>query len=256
MPTPESNDHNRDPITGKPGAHPVGVGVGGVGGAAAGAMIGALGGPIGMLIGGSAGAIAGALAGKAVAERLDPTIEAEYWRTQHTSRPYYDPQYDYENDYGPAFTYGAVTRAEFSDRRWDADLEDDLRQRWDEAKGSSRLDWENAQEAVRDAWDRSDRTFRASESSDRYYESQFDQAPYRQSEASFDDYRPAYRYGTTARSQYPDRTWDDAERDLERQWDSVKGNSRLQWNEAKSAVKDAWHNVERAIPGDFDRDGR
>lgn len=45
----ENSDLNRDPISGAPGSHPVGVGVGGVGGAAAGAMIGAIGGPLGML---------------------------------------------------------------------------------------------------------------------------------------------------------------------------------------------------------------
>jgi hypothetical protein len=36
----------------------------------------------------------------------------------------------------------------------------------------------------------------------------------------------------------------------------VKGNSRLSWDQAKSASRAAWHKVERAIPGDFDRDGR
>jgi len=30
----------------------------------------------------------------------------------------------------------------------------------------------------------------------------------------------------------------------------------MAWSEAKGAVKDAWHGVERALPGDADRDGR
>jgi hypothetical protein len=30
----------------------------------------------------------------------------------------------------------------------------------------------------------------------------------------------------------------------------------MQWDNAKGAVRDAWHRVERAIPGDFDKDGR
>ena len=63
--TPAS-DHP-DPITGEPGAHPVGVGVGALGAGAAGAAIGAIGGPIGMLIGAAIGAVAGGLAGKEVA---------------------------------------------------------------------------------------------------------------------------------------------------------------------------------------------
>ena len=94
MANPESRAFNRDPITGKPGSHPVGVGLGGVGGAAVGAFIGALGGPIGMLIGGSIGAVAGAAAGKGLAESIDPTLETEYWRTSYATRPYYDAKYD------------------------------------------------------------------------------------------------------------------------------------------------------------------
>lgn len=254
--THDDNNLNRDPLSGTPGSHPVGVGVGGAGGAVGGAAIGAFGGPIGMLIGGAVGAIAGALAGKAMAEKLDPTVENEYWSTEYRTRPYYDPQYDYQSDYGPAFAFGASTRAELGDRNWDESLEGDLRQRWSEARGSSRLEWEDAQGPVKDAWDRSDRTYRASGEADRYYAGQFDQAPYRDTGASFDDYRQAYRFGTAARTQYPDQPWENAEPNLARRWDSVKGDSRLTWDEAKAAVKDAWHNVERLLPGDADRDGR
>jgi hypothetical protein len=30
----------------------------------------------------------------------------------------------------------------------------------------------------------------------------------------------------------------------------------MAWNDAKGAVQDGWHYVERAVPGDADRDGR
>jgi hypothetical protein len=39
------------------------------------------------------------------------------------------------------------------------------------------------------------------------------------------------------------RSYSEVERDLER-------------GEAKGGTRDAWHRVERALPGDFDRDGR
>ena len=43
-------DANRDPISGAPGAHPVGTGVGAIaGGAAAGAAVGTVAGPVGTL---------------------------------------------------------------------------------------------------------------------------------------------------------------------------------------------------------------
>ena len=77
-------DANRDPITGTPGAHPVGTGVGAAGGAAAGAAIGAIGGPIGAAVGLVAGAVAGGLAGKGVAETIDPTVEDAYWRKNYS----------------------------------------------------------------------------------------------------------------------------------------------------------------------------
>jgi phage tail tape-measure protein len=66
-------DRNPDPITGEPGAHPVGTGVGATGGALAGAAIGAVGGPVGMAAGALVGAVTGGIVGKEVAESIDPT---------------------------------------------------------------------------------------------------------------------------------------------------------------------------------------
>lgn len=251
-------DLNRDPITGAPGSHPVGVGVGGTGGAVAGAAVGSILGPIGTLVGGAVGAIAGAAAGKGVAERIDPTGEAEYWREEHRNRPYVDAQYDYERDYAPAYAYGTSTRDQYAERRWDDALENDLRQGWDSAKDESQLEWPQAKDAVRDAFDRSDRTYRAYEATDRHYQDQYRTADYYDEGYDFEnDYRPAYRYGTYARSAHAEREWDDRlESDLERGWDKARGTSRMSWTDAKNAVRDAWHGVERALPGDADRDGR
>ncbi|AKC87079.1 hypothetical protein WQ53_10300 [Pseudoxanthomonas suwonensis] len=253
----ETRDLNRDPLTGAPGSHPVGVGVGGVGGAAAGVVIGALGGPLGMLIGGGIGTLVGAAAGKGVAERIDPTGEEVFWRQTHASRPYHDARFDYENDYAPAYSYGVDARARMADRVWDDRLEHELGAGWGQVRGQSKLEWDHARDAVRDAWDRSDRTYRAYDASDRYYADQFERVDYREADAGFDDYRPAYRYGTQARSRYGDREWDDhLESELGQGWDQAKGNSRLGWEQAKAATRDAWHNVERALPGDADGDGR
>ena len=68
---------NLDPITGAPGAHPVGVGLGAAaGGIAAGAAAGTVAaGPVGTVVGAAVGAIAGGLGGKAVAEHFDPTVQ-------------------------------------------------------------------------------------------------------------------------------------------------------------------------------------
>jgi hypothetical protein len=49
---------------------------------------------------------------------------------------------------------------------------------------------------------------------------------------------------------------EDTSSDLERGWDKAKVKSKLGWIEAKDAVRDGWNRVERAVPGDADRDGR
>jgi hypothetical protein len=50
------------------------------------------------------------------------------------------------------------------------------------------------------------------------------------------------------------------ESDLSRDWQRAKGKSRLAWENAKDATHDAWKRVsdtvERATPGDSDRDGK
>ncbi len=254
----EPRDLNRDPITGTPGSHPVGVGVGGTGGAVAGAAIGSLLGPIGTLVGGAVGAVAGAAAGKGVAERLDPTGETEYWRTEYANRPYNDPGFDYDSDYAPAYRYGLTVREQYGSRVWDDTLESQARLGWEQAKDSSRLGWEQAKDAVRDAFDRSDRTYRAYEDTDRHYADNYASADYYRSDYDYDtDYRPAYRYGTYARNNQQGREWDDGlESELERDWSKARGNSRMEWSDARQAVRDAWHRVERKLPGDADGDGR
>src|SRR5262245_22221188 len=74
--------------------------------------------------------------------------------------------------------------------------------------------------------------------------------------SSYSEYAPAYRYGWESQTKYTGRNFDDVQDDLESGWDRAKGASKLTWIKAKNAVRDAWHRVERAIPGDFDNDGR
>ena len=154
-----SGDRNPDAITGSPGSHPIGTGVGAAGGGAAGAAIGAAvsgpAAPAGAVVGAVIGAVAGGLAGKGAAEAVNPTAEDAYWRTNFTSRPYYESTYTYEEDYRPAYEYGWRTRAENMGNSFD-EAEASLQRGWDRTKGSSRLDWNKAKFAARDAWDRLD----------------------------------------------------------------------------------------------------
>lgn len=163
----EARDDNRDPITGAPGAHPVGTGIGAAaGGAAAGAAAGSVAGPVGTAAGIVAGAVVGGLAGKGVAEKIDPTAEDTYWRENYSSRDYVD-----------------------KDARWD-------------------------------------------------------------------DYQPAYRTGYEGYGRYRGQRFDEAESNLRQDYERNRGQGRLAWDKARHASRDAWDRVERALPGDADRDGR
>lgn len=237
----ETVDQNRDPITGAPGSHPVGVGVGGAAGGAAGALAGAVFGPIGLLVGATVGTIAGASAGKGVAESIDPTAEREYWRGEYVSRDYIDKSRDYDTHYAPAYEYGAASRGKYADRTWDAALESDLARDWGTQRSTSELDWDAAQPAVKDAWERSDRTYRTYDALDAQYREHYASAPYNDPAYPYEDYRQAYRYGTYARAQNPDRAWnEDYERELASTWGTVRGKSRLEWDQARLAARDAW----------------
>jgi len=151
--TTTRTDANRDPISGAPGSHPVGTGVGALaGGALAGAAAGSVAGPVGTVVGAAAGAVAGGLAGKAIAEQIDPTREDAYWRDNYTSRPYVDPDASYD-DYGPAYSYGVNSYSTHAGRDWD-DVEPELSSRWNVMRGQSSLEWDRAKHATRDAWNR------------------------------------------------------------------------------------------------------
>jgi hypothetical protein len=165
--SPQGRDRNEDPITGEPGAHPIGTGLGAAaGGAAAGAAAGAVGGPVGAAVGAIVGGVAGGLAGKGIAEQIDPTAEDAYWRDEYRNRDYYDDS------------------------------------------------------------------------------------------TAYDDIQPAYRHGWESRSRYADRNWNEAEKDVRRDWETSQYNKSMNWEKVKRPARDAWDRIERAMPGDADRDGR
>ena len=93
-----------------------------------------------------------------------------------------------------------------------------------------------------------------------YWRENFVRRPYVTKGATYDDYGPAYMYGVDNYSKYQGRKFDEVESDLGRDWQRAKGKSRLAWDDAKHATKDSWQRlsdtVERATPGDSDRDGK
>jgi hypothetical protein len=92
---------------------------------------------------------------------------------------------------------------------------------------------------------------------DEYWRSNYSKRPYA-SDTDYEDLGPAYRYGWESRARYgqDQRRFDEVEPELGRGWDTARGRSRLTWDRAREASRDAWDRIERALPGDADRDGK
>ncbi|MBV9658663.1 MAG: hypothetical protein JO295_11190 [Verrucomicrobia bacterium] len=157
-PTPASRDTNPDPITGAPGSHPVGTGIGAAGAGATGAAIGAaVGGPVGAVVGATIGAVAGGAAGHGVAEAIDPTAHDAYWRENHARQSFAGTGgYD---QYRSAYRTGYMGAGRYGSRSFD-ESENELRNDYESAKDSASVSWEHAKHATRAAFDRAGQELR------------------------------------------------------------------------------------------------
>lgn len=152
-------DLNRDPITGTPGAHPLGTVAGAAFGGLSGAALGTVAGPIGAVIGAAAGAVMGGLVGKSTAEAVNPTAEEVFWREAYIQEPYYVQGRAYEY-YAPGFRAGWKGRVR-DDGRTFAEAEPELLAEYILAKSELDPDWQEIRPAARAAWDRVDRHWNA-----------------------------------------------------------------------------------------------
>lgn len=168
---------NRDPITGTPGSHPIGTGIGTVGGMSAGLALGTVvAGPLGSAVGGLLGSVAGAFAGNNLGEAvnptrdplaaasvvpgasqlpIDPVAEDLYWQRAFITEPYYDPSLSYD-DYGPAYRIGIAHRLGEGPRLSWEESEAGMESLWQHRKGISQLSWDQARAPIEAAWQRVD----------------------------------------------------------------------------------------------------
>ncbi len=97
---------------------------------------------------------------------------------------------------------------------------------------------------------------------DAYWRDNYADRSYVPDGAVYDDYQPAYRYGVDSYStRYAVGSglgFDEVEPELATGWERSRGSSSLKWEQAKHAARDSWarvsDTVERAVPGDSDRD--
>ena len=150
-------DLNRDPLTGTPGAHPLGTGAGAVVGALSGAVIGTVAGPLGVVIGAATGAVMGGLVGKSSAEAVNPTAEEVFWRETYLRELYYVQGRAYEY-YAPGFRAGWNGRVRHDGRAFE-EAEPELQAEYILGKSELDPDWQEMRPAARAAWDRVDRNW-------------------------------------------------------------------------------------------------
>ncbi|UBF26319.1 glycine zipper family protein [Kovacikia minuta CCNUW1] len=241
-------DANPDPITGEPGAHPVGTGIGAAAAGAIGTAIGAAGGPVGAAVGAVVGSVVGGLAGKAAAESIDPTIEDAYWRENYASRPYAKTDRTYE-DYSPAYRTGYEGYGRYYDQGTNyEDIEPELRRNYEANYSATNVGWEDAKYAVQDAWDRV-RNNSLFNDEDDYWRQNYNTQPYYERNMTYDRYQPAYQTGYEGYVHYQNqgKTYDEVEPELQRNYERNYGSSGLGWDKAKHAVRDAWYRLDRTF---------
>ena len=86
--------------------------------------------------------------------RVDPDREDAYWQDAFWAQPYYRAGRSYD-DYAPAYCVGYIGYAQYGGCFEDA--EKSLCANWLRIKGDSRLELEEAMQAIRAAWDHAGR---------------------------------------------------------------------------------------------------
>ncbi len=171
-------------------------------------------------------------------DRMTSDDDDSYYRNHYNST--YGSSGASYDDYAPAYAYGSQMRRDqrYSGRQWD-DVENDLHTDWDSRYGSSGAGstWEKTKAAVRHGWDRM-----TSDDDDSYYRNHYN-ATYSSMGGAYDDYKPAYSYGSQMRSSdlYRNRPWDDVEPELRSNWEKqYAGKSGSTWENMKAAVRHGW----------------
>ncbi|MBE7369175.1 hypothetical protein [Ramlibacter pallidus] len=82
--------------------------------------------------------------------RIQPDAEDTYWQSAYWAQPYFRAELSYD-DYAPAYCVGYIGFAQYGGRFEDA--EKSLCANWIRIKGDSRLELDEAMQAIRAAWD-------------------------------------------------------------------------------------------------------
>ncbi|MFC0252058.1 DUF2382 domain-containing protein [Massilia consociata] len=193
-------------------------------------------------------------------DRMTTDDDDSYYRS-HYDTHLRDSGVDYDSA-KPAYSYGAEMRKSelYRNRPWD-DIEGDMRRGWDSrvnvgtgvsgdttdtsagttggagaAVGGA---WDRMKSAVRHGWER----MTDDDDNDREYRSHWNATYSTESGSTYDEYKPAYSYGSemALNEKYRGRQWNEVENDLRTDWDTRYGSGgQSTWEKMKSAVRHGW----------------
>lgn len=78
-----------------------------------------------------------------------------------------------------------------------------------------------------------------------YWEGEHRNRPYYKEGTSYNEYRPAYRFGVEAANTHRDKQFTEVEKRLNRAWPKTRGESHLTWSKARGAIQDAYERTLR-----------
>jgi hypothetical protein len=79
-----------------------------------------------------------------------------------------------------------------------------------------------------------------------YWKENFPDESYLDGDTPYPMYQPAFRTGYEGRGQYPGKTFEEVEAELQRDYENSRGESTLGWEEARPATRAAWDRGEHA----------
>lgn len=141
--------------------HVLGTGGGAVAAGAVGAAIGGVvAGPPGLALGAAAGTAIGAVLGSKASRAIDDSGNVGSFEDFYQTMPYYVDGMTWD-DYRPAYQLGLDAHPQSTPGTAFSAARGGMEQRWDQVKGSSRLQWSEAEPAAAHAWEDLDKVRRA-----------------------------------------------------------------------------------------------
>ena len=83
---------------------------------------------------------------------------------------------------------------------------------------------------------------------DTYWRENYHREPYYEEGQPYEYYAVLYRIGYEGRGRFGDRSFEDAEPELQAEYERTRDSSSPSWEEGRHAVRAAWHRLDHMFP--------